>query len=66
MDTVTIPKTEYRELKRRAKQYKAIVSIPSYRLKGQAAKHLDRRVVNSLKGYQAGKYQPIRSLADLL
>ena len=66
MNTITIPKTEYQELKRQAKQYHAIVSVPSYQLKGQAAKRLDRRVVSSLKGYQAGKYKPIRSLADLL
>ena len=65
MNTITLPKTEYRELKKKAGAYERAIKIPSYYLKGKSAARLDRRVEQSLAEYLAGKTQKIKSSADL-
>lgn len=66
MPTTTLPKLEYRELKKKALAYEAMVNLPHYYLKGKSARKLDRRVKQSLKEYLAGKTQKIKSVADLM
>lgn len=66
MNTITLPKTEYRKLKKKAAAYESVVRIPSYYLKGKAASRLDQRVEQALKEHQAGKTKKIKSLADLM
>ena len=60
MTTITLPKFEYRELKKKASAYEAMVLVPEYYLKGKAAKQLDRRVAQALKEYKAGKTKPFK------
>ena len=71
MNTVTISKEkikkeggvvvlsleEYRKLSEQA--------VPTYYLKGKAAKKLDKIVEQGLKDYRAGKTRTLKSLADL-
>ncbi|MBI2100313.1 MAG: hypothetical protein HYT48_03175 [Candidatus Vogelbacteria bacterium] len=66
MNTITLPKTEYRELKKKANAYEQVVKIPAYYLKGKAAARLDRRVDKSMQEYLAGKTKKIKSSADLV
>ncbi len=69
MSTVTLPKIEYQELKKKAENYDRIIEVAQSNilmppilgeikhiyLKGKSAKKLDRRVEQSLKEYRAGK-----------
>lgn len=48
---------EYQRLSERA--------VPTYYLKGKAARDLDKLVERGLKEYRAGKTRTIKSLADL-
>ncbi|MBI2097555.1 MAG: hypothetical protein HYT46_01285 [Candidatus Vogelbacteria bacterium] len=66
MSTITLPKFEYRELKKKASAYEAMTRLPHYYLKGKSARKLDRRVEQSLKEYLAGKTRKIKSVADLM
>ena len=66
MSTITLPKLEYRELKKKASAYEAMTRLPNYYLKGKSARKLDRRVEQSLKEYLAGKTKKIKSVADLM
>ncbi|MEK7208711.1 MAG: hypothetical protein AAB677_00430 [Patescibacteria group bacterium] len=66
MVTITLPKIEYRELKKKASAYEKMVRLPQYYLKGKSARKLDRRVEQSLKEYLAGKTRKIKSVADLM
>ena len=54
---VILPIKEYEKLRERA--------VPTYYLKGKAAKNLDLLVESGLKEYRAGKTTQINSLADL-
>jgi len=65
MATVTLSRTEYQILKRKAAKYEAAISVPAYYLKGKAAIRLDRRVEGSLREYVTGRTRKIKSLADL-
>ena len=49
------------------KEYQRLLAsvVPTYYLKGEVAKRLDRLVEKGLREYRKGKTQPIRSLADL-
>ena len=76
MSTITLPRIEYRELKKKAKIYDAFWGqdqevkikrmIPVIYLQGKSAKKLDRRVEQSLREYRAGKTVKIKSVADLM
>ena len=57
-DLIVIPRKEYEEMKSRM--------IPVIYLKGKSAKRLDKRVMQGLKEYHAGRTKRIRSLADLV
>ena len=52
-ELVVMPRKEYEQMKSSL--------IPTFFLKGRAAKRLDRRVEKSLKEYRAGKTEPMRS-----
>ncbi len=71
MATVTINK---KEVEKRdgvvilsLKEYQRLIegTIPTYYLKGRAAKDLDKMVNQGLKDYRTGKTRTIKSLADL-
>lgn len=62
-DFVVIPHGENETLKDRADQ---AVSFPVVRLRGNAARKLDRRVTAALREYRAGKIKPVQSLQELL
>ena len=49
------------------KEYKKLLEniVPTYYLKGKAAKKLDKLVSEGLKDYREGKTRIIRSLVDL-
>ena len=66
MPTITLPKFEYRELKKKASAYEAMMRLPHYYLKGKSARNLDSRVEQSLKEYLAGKTKRIKSVAELM
>ena len=66
MPTITLPKFEYRELKKKALAYEAMIRLPHYYLKGKSARKLDSRVEQSLKEYLAGKTRRIKSVTDLM
>jgi len=66
MSTITLPKFEYHELKKKASAYEAMIRIPHYYLKGKSAQKLDSRVERSLKEYLVGKTKKIKSVADLM
>lgn len=55
---VILPLKEYERLAKQA--------IPTYYLKGKAAKKLDKMVEDGLKEYRAGKTISARSLGDAL
>ena len=65
MNTVTLTKKEYDELKRRASRYESAVRVPTYYLRGRAAARLDKRVAEAMREYLSGKTKRINSLADL-
>lgn len=54
---VVLSLKEYRKLSEQA--------VPTYYLKGKAAKALDKLVERGLKDYRAGKTKTLKSLADL-
>jgi hypothetical protein len=54
---VVLSMKEYRELQMRA--------VPTYYLKGKAAKGLDKLVKDSLRDHKLGKTKRLNSLADL-
>lgn len=54
---VVLSLEEYRKLSQQA--------VPTYYLKGRAAKNLDKLVERGLKEYRAGKTKTLTSLADL-
>jgi len=54
---VVLSLEEYRKLSEQA--------VPTYYLKGKAAKKLDKIVEQGLKDYRAGKTRTLKSLADL-
>ena len=54
---VILPLKEYQKL--------CEMAVPTYYLKGKAAKDLDKLVEKGLKEYRAGKCKTIKSLADL-
>lgn len=71
MATVTINK---KEVEKRdgvvilsLNEYKRLleIAVPTYYLKGKAAKDLDKMVIQGMKDYKAGKTLAINSLADL-
>lgn len=53
---VVLPIKEYRRL--------LAASVPTYYLKGKAARDLDKLVAEGLREYKAGKTKTLRSLAD--
>lgn len=62
-DLVVIPRREYEELKDKAD---SAVAFPTVRLRGNAARKLDRRVAAALLEYRQGKTKVLRSLRDLM
>jgi hypothetical protein len=62
-DLVVIPRKEYEDLKDRVD---ALPVFPIVRLRGNAARKLDRRVSAALREYHAGKLKPVRTLRELL
>ena len=73
MPTITLNKTEYQELKKKAKIYDAFWGrevkirrmIPVIYLQDKSAKKLDRRVIRSLRDYKLGRTKTINSLSDI-
>ncbi|MEK7586809.1 MAG: hypothetical protein AAB453_02995 [Patescibacteria group bacterium] len=66
MSTITLPKIEYQELKKKAARYEAVVRVPTYYLRGKEAMRLDKRVEGAMREYLNGKTKRIKSLADLV
>lgn len=62
-DLVVIPRKEYEELKDKAAN---AISFPVVRLRGNAARKLDRRVAAALREYRQGKTKVLHSLRDLM
>lgn len=74
MSTITLPRIEYQDLKKKAESYDRLVKtiqldaeiykmpepIKHVYLKGKAAKRLDRRVTQALKEYKTGKTKPFK------
>ena len=56
-ELIVMPRKEYEQMKS--------AMIPTFYLKGKAAKRLDRRVNQALRDYRSGKTKKIHSLADL-
>ncbi len=54
---VILPVKEYRRL--------LAAAVPTYYLKGKAAKDLDKLVAEGMREYRAGKTRTIRSLSNL-
>ena len=46
-------------------EYCRLLSIPTYQLKGKAARALDKLVQGGQKAYRAGQTKILKSLADL-
>jgi len=71
MNTITIPKVKIEKeggvVILPLKEYQKLceMAVPTYYLKGKAAKNLDKLVEKGLKEYRAGKCKTIKSLADL-
>jgi len=71
MTTMTIPKSIFQNddlviMPRR--HYDLIMAnmVPTYYLKGKAARRLDRRVAQAMKEYRTGKLRPIASLREII
>ena len=71
MNTITIAKEKIKNeggiVILPLKEYQKLcgMAVPTYYLKGKAAKNLDKMVGAGLREYQGGKCKIIKSLADL-
>ena len=71
MSTITISKKRIKKdggvVVLSLKEYQKLSeqAVPTYYLKGKAAKKLDKMVEDGLRAYRAGKTRTLKSLADL-
>ncbi len=69
MVNITISETKIRKSRGvvvlPVEEYYRILMVPGYRLKGKAARDLDKLVEEGLREHRQGKTRKIRSLADL-
>ena len=71
MDTITIPRriTKNDDLVIMPRRHYDLIManmVPTYYLKGKAARRLDRRVAQAMKEYRTGKLRPIASLREII